>query len=34
LHAGLKASGATDSEAACFTAALRARIEQLRAVRP
>jgi len=33
LHAGLKASGATDAEAGCFTRALRERIEQLRRVR-
>jgi len=33
LHAGLKASGATDSDADCFTRALRVRIEQLRKIR-
>jgi hypothetical protein len=32
LHAGLKAAGAADAEADCFTKALRARIEQLRVV--
>jgi hypothetical protein len=32
LRGWLKAAGATDSEAACFTAALRNRIEQLRRV--
>ena len=32
LHAGLKASGANNSDAACFTSALRTRIEQMRAV--
>jgi hypothetical protein len=30
LHAGLAASGASEAEAACFTKALRQRIEQLR----
>jgi len=33
LRAGLKASGATEAEATCFTQALRSRIEQLRRVR-
>jgi hypothetical protein len=33
LQAGLRASGATESEAACFTKSLRNRIEQLRAVK-
>jgi len=33
LRAGLKASGAGDADAACFTSALRMRIEQLRAVK-
>jgi hypothetical protein len=33
LRAGLKASGATDAEADCFTRALRTRIEELRKVR-
>ena len=32
LYAGLKASGATDSEAACFTMAIRDRVDQLRSV--
>lgn len=32
LLAGLKASGANDADAACFTSALRSRIEQMRAV--
>jgi len=32
LHAGLRASGATDAEAGCFTKALRGRIEQLQMV--
>jgi hypothetical protein len=33
LHAGLKAAGATDADVACFTQALRTRIEELRKVR-
>lgn len=33
LHAGLKASGANDQDADCFTKAIRSRIEQLRAVK-
>ena len=33
LRAGLQASGASDADAACFTSALRMRIEQLRAVK-
>lgn len=34
LHAGLLASGASETEAACFTRALRDRIDQLRAAMP